>query len=274
MIQFATCHQKKALVALYNRSFPHDENFCRWFFDTLWQPENTLVDIQNETVTAMLHMLPLQMESSAQNLNCVYFFALATDAKMRGKGIMSTLIHHAFALCRQKNIAAVTLLVQNENLFDFYAKQGFQKSFFVSKNTCKAQTPAPHFSVRPMTSADYDAVNVLYRSAVQNTLHGVRDKVFFENLLAAYHDTCYVLTDNVGCMQAYCIGGSVQDSRFFATECIGPQCGMLMAALAQTHALPSAVWQSTSGDAALGCMLSLNSESIPFENTFLNLMYN
>ena len=277
MIQFAEKHQQSELMDLYNRCFPGDESFCACFFNTLWQPHSTLIYTENDKPCSMLHMLPLQMKSGDDTLDCVYFFALATDAQMRGKGIMGALIKHAFALCRTKNIAAVTLLVQNESLFDFYTKHGFQKSFFISQNSCRAQKLPPAFSIRPMTAADCHAVNAIYTAAVQGTLHGVRSESFFENLLCAYAQTCYVLIDHAESIQAYCVGGAAEKMQYRATECMGQKAEMLMAALAAENNLPQAFWSSApTGENrfAQGCVCVLNGQKISLHDTFLNLMYN
>ena len=228
----------------------------------------------------MLHMLPLQMEHDTQTYECVYFFALATHPAQQGKGMMSALISCAFAQCKEKNIDAIALLVQNEALFAFYEKQGFVKSFFVSDHLAQAQPLPQGFALRRIETKDFTAVQRVYHHATQGMLRGRRNAQDFALQLQSYGAESWGLVDAQGTLQAYSMGGSAQKTQYQAVECMGVQhemAHMLMAALAQAQALPCARWKSAptaQNCVPQGCLAVLCPQMHLPQHVFLNLQYN
>ena len=58
MIRFAASSDTPAVIALWNRCFGDDPSFTDWFFRNRYRPEDTLLLLEEDTLCAMVQMLP------------------------------------------------------------------------------------------------------------------------------------------------------------------------------------------------------------------------
>ena len=116
------------LERIYNICFPGEEEYCRFFFDKVWKPENTLIAKEKGVIAAMGHFLDVPMEFDGSRLEGSYLYAAATLPEYRGKGIMSRIIKEGneAAAAEGKDIS----LLITENVAFLIFTPGFHTSLF------------------------------------------------------------------------------------------------------------------------------------------------
>ena len=125
MVDFARREDADILKSMWQRIFEDDEDTLDFFFDNVFIPENTLVWRDQNRPEAMLYMIWNKEDG-------VYLYALATEEKYRGLGIMSELIKKALDILTKKGAEYVFLIPASDSLFSYYKKYGFSKTIDVT----------------------------------------------------------------------------------------------------------------------------------------------
>ncbi len=132
MIQFQHGKEfyKEALIEMWKLCFPDDtQDFRNFYFDKVYQNEETLLLLENKTPVAALQMIPYQIKLEDKIYPAAYISGAMTHPVFQGKGYMGKLLNYAFEEMKQKKIPISFLIPQEEWLFDFYSKYGYQKAF-------------------------------------------------------------------------------------------------------------------------------------------------
>lgn len=74
----------------------------------------------------MLHYIPCHYQSNGTEYNGAYLYALATDKRFRGQGIMGRLIQHAKELAKMQELDFLYLIPAEESLYEYYKRFDFQ----------------------------------------------------------------------------------------------------------------------------------------------------
>ncbi len=130
MIRSARPGDRPQIKTLWMQAFEDDEHAANHYFDNRHRDDWMLVDVEDDELRAMLTMLPIDLVMGGHILPARYFFAIATDKRLRGQGISTKLILAAEALCRQQGAAASVLVPAGAGLFDFYGKRGYATEFY------------------------------------------------------------------------------------------------------------------------------------------------
>ena len=121
---------------MWKRCFPNDsQGFREFYFDKVYRDEEILILSKDNRIVASLHMIPYQIKLENKIYPAAYISGAMTHPDFQNKGYMGKLLNHAFEEMRQKKIPITFLIPQNDQLFDFYSKYGYQKAFSWNSNT-------------------------------------------------------------------------------------------------------------------------------------------
>jgi len=118
------------LKHIWKTCFDDNDEYIDFYFSNRYKPENTLVHYESGRVVAMLTLLPVSVATPFGILQSHYVYAVATLPEFRGKGISSALAAKADDYMRIAGDDLALVVPATENLFDFYARQGFSTKFF------------------------------------------------------------------------------------------------------------------------------------------------
>ncbi|MCB6366966.1 GNAT family N-acetyltransferase [Intestinibacillus massiliensis] len=170
MIRFAHAQDYPEIRRLWERCFPDSSGFNPYFFEHVFQPGQALLLEQDHTLCAMLQMLPYQLHTVAGTEQATYIYGACTAPEARKRGYMAQLLERSFVLDQEAGRAASILIPQEEWLFGFYQKYGYERTFYVKDQdvaACGIAMP-PAVKSRPLTCDDIPALDELYRRATGN----------------------------------------------------------------------------------------------------------
>ena len=114
------------LKQLWKEVFGDSDEYLHTFFEKVYREENTLVHTENGKIVSALYMIPYKMIIDGKMQDIIYLYALATDYKHRGRGIMSTLIEEAHKIGTDRGYTLSVLIPAEKSLFDYYRKFGYE----------------------------------------------------------------------------------------------------------------------------------------------------
>ena len=165
MIRFAASSDTPAVIALWNRCFGDDPSFTDWFFRNRYRPEDTLLLLEEDTLCAMVQMLPYDLQTDGNRISVTYIYGACTAPEHRRKGLMAQLLAESFRIDRQNGRGASVLIPAEPWLFDFYKKYGYETAFSVSNQQVSCDPEASEVGeVFELTDADCEALDRLYRN--------------------------------------------------------------------------------------------------------------
>jgi predicted acetyltransferase len=127
MIRFGENKDKDSLKEMWKLCFPLDtDQFIDFYFDKVYKNEETLVFIENDKPIASLQMIPYQLKIGTTVSLAGYISGAMTHPAFRKKGYMSQLLPIAFDAMKEKGYDYTFLIPQEEWLFGFYEKFGYQ----------------------------------------------------------------------------------------------------------------------------------------------------
>lgn len=110
---------RERCLQIYHQAFGVAEEFDKAFFDYYFDNTETLI-VDGEIVS-MLFKIPCTIKYPECEQKAYYIYAVATDERYRGRGLMSQLINKC---CNEKD-ALYFLKPVKESLIAFYEKVGF-----------------------------------------------------------------------------------------------------------------------------------------------------
>jgi len=176
------------LKALWKRCFPQDtDSFIDFYFKEVYREEESLVHIENGQVVAFLQMISYNIKIGKTIHPSIYLSGVMTHPDYRRKGYMNQLLQKAFDEMKCRKKAFVFLIPQEEYLFDFYAKFGFERAFpspiFGKFNRKKWQHPSVQI-YRNINEIDVNQFYTIYSEGL-NSIENVvlKSKQQFTNQL-------------------------------------------------------------------------------------------
>ncbi len=135
MIGFAELKDFHAIRELWETCFPDETGFNEYFFKNIFDLNNTIVFKDNSEICAMLQMLPCRIATGEKILEATYIYGACTAPEHRKKGFMAELLDRSFEIDKANKRAASLLIPQEDWLFGFYRKFGYEPFFKVSRGT-------------------------------------------------------------------------------------------------------------------------------------------
>ena len=161
MIRFAEKRDFPAVRALWETCFPDEGGFNDYFFEHFYKEEWTLLCIENETLVAMVQMLPYRMTVGGRSREVTYIYGACTDPNHRRKGHMARLLERSFELDRQAGRIASVLIPAEAWLFGFYKPFGYEPFFHIRRREI-TRTAGESEAPRRLTADDVPALAALY----------------------------------------------------------------------------------------------------------------
>lgn len=181
MIRFAQQSDNERVKALWEICFPDEGGFNPWFFERVYRPEYTLLCVQDGEIAAMLQMLPFEIQVGAERKAVTYIYGACTAPQHRRKHLMAHLLEESFRLDRAQGRAASVLIPQEEWLFGFYEKFGYQIGFTVSSREIMCRHKNDAVKAYRLTDADIKQISKLYDKIHASKV--VRDENFWKTQL-------------------------------------------------------------------------------------------
>lgn len=130
MIGFADKNDVKAIKELWDIVFPEEPDFNEYYFNNIFDYNNTLIMTEDNELISMAQMLPYEINNIG---SVTYIYGAATNPKYRNQGLMSELLKKSFEIDCSRGVIASILIPANKPLFDFYKKLGYETTFYVKK---------------------------------------------------------------------------------------------------------------------------------------------
>ncbi len=135
MIQYAEIKHITSLKNLWKKSFQSDtEDFISFYFSKVFKLEETLVICEEGTVISSLQIIPYYIKTEKSTFQAGYISGAMTDPEHRRQGHMEKLLLFSFEEMKKKGMDASFLIPQEDWLFTFYERYGYQKAFPLSLN--------------------------------------------------------------------------------------------------------------------------------------------
>ena len=166
--QYGKKFLKDSIIEIWKLCFPYDtEEFRTLYFEKVYQDDEVLILLEDNRVIASLQMIPYQIKFGDKSYPAAYISGAMTHPDFQGKGYMEKLLNHAFEEMKRKKIPITFLIPQNDQLFDFYSKFGYQKAFTWNPNAVlkienKEIEANRFFQYKSMDEIDLDELYVIY----------------------------------------------------------------------------------------------------------------
>lgn len=134
MISFASDNTFQDIYNMWKICFQDSDEFMKLYFNEKYQPENTLVYIDNNKVVASLQMLPYRFTFCETEIPVSYISGACTLPEYQNKGYMRQLLRASLQIMREREIPLSLLIPAEDWLYNYYGKFGYKK-VFESDNT-------------------------------------------------------------------------------------------------------------------------------------------
>lgn len=121
---------KADIYSLWSEAFGDSKEIIDFFFNNLLDFDNALVCRENGEIVSMLFLIPAEIAIEEKIYPAYYIYAAATKQIYRKQGIMSALLDFSAEYAKNNNIDFLFLHPANDELYNFYEKNGFQTSFY------------------------------------------------------------------------------------------------------------------------------------------------
>lgn len=129
MIQFASKNMISDLKSIWKVCFGDKDSYIDFYFEHRFEKNHILVWKEEDRIVSMIHLFPTQLVSKEKFIEIMYVYGVATMPQWRGKGLAKKLLNYA------KEYFSVPLLLvpASHSLFQYYAKLGYQTSFWLKE---------------------------------------------------------------------------------------------------------------------------------------------
>ncbi len=274
---FACEDDRERLLELYDLCFPGEHGFGVWFHEHVRRLDRTLVCREDGRIIAMMDLLEPEMKKDGEIVKTVYLYAVGTDPAYRGQGIMGSMIEHACELARAWGDEIAVLLVQNEGLFRFYSRFGFEPVFSVSRIMMDVEPPSFMCKAAMLDSKYADALTRLYDALTAGRPAVRRTEDDFRALLDEYGDHFYGLFSAQDELMAWCV---LDDEDRHGVEVMGYGAGYLLYVCCtdETDAWGRGLPTGGEDDIPVGCARALTERGAAFLRSglrpYINLLHN
>lgn len=255
-----------ALTALWQTCFGDSAESVTAFWAQMFDRISVFAAQDGARFDAMLCALPVTLVSDDGDARpAAYFYAVCTAPDKRGRGLCRTLMRHAELELQKSGVSVFTLVPSSAELFDFYAKFGYQPAFY--HDTYSA--PAARGAVK-IRQIDADA----YRNLRQMQLYG--DFIAYGEALLRLAQTSSeasggglfrLETDDTVC----CAVAEKSGDTLLVKELL-PDCPEAAAALACTLGCKTAQVRTLGDAAAFGMYKTVGTAPHP-QNAYLGLAF-
>lgn len=117
------------LKDLWRECFDDTEEFIEFYYQFIFNKDETLLIWDGNVPVAALQMIPYQIKEGQNTYKAAYISGAMTMPSYQGKGLMRSLLTEAFEEMRKDNCRYSFLIPQGASLIDFYSKFGYKSAF-------------------------------------------------------------------------------------------------------------------------------------------------
>lgn len=274
MIGFASKEELPQLMALFSECFPGEEAFAGWFFQRIWQAQNTLVYRANGEIEAMLQLLPVTFVQGSRAFGGEYVYAVGTKTTARGKGYAAALLEAARIETLKRGKDALILIPAEPSLFDYYARFGYRAAFYLKETEVSARAQEGLCLAGPET---FEELGAVYESCMAGRFHLKRDAAQFEIQAELFGAENLYLLKEEGKVTAYGFAEQLGQT-WRVAEAIGQNAEALAAAIAAEKGQKTILMRTAASDEKkpFAMILPLKAEETAGQGLppYVNLLYN
>ncbi len=121
---------KRKMIGLWKDTFHDSDAYVRLIFDTYFNPELIEYEESGSELVSALMGIPYEFGGSVENrIRGLYLCGLATKSKMRGQGLMTSMLERINDKAREAGFAFTFLIPATGHLRDWYARRGYVDAF-------------------------------------------------------------------------------------------------------------------------------------------------
>jgi len=143
------------LKSLWKEAFSDTDEYIDTFFCTAYSGDRCLIAEENGIV-GMLYWL----DASYFDTSIAYFYAIATKASHRGRGVCKALMSEAHKHLKGLGYTGAMLVPGEKGLFDFYKKLGYDISTYI--DTFECHRAEGNIEIREINGEEYAALRRKY----------------------------------------------------------------------------------------------------------------
>lgn len=167
MIRFATEADRTAVRDLWDRCFQDEQEFSDWYFANRYRADQTLLSLRDDTLCAMVQMLPYQYSIDGCLTPVTYIYGACTDPSFRRQGLMAELLDYSFCLDQENGRTASVLIPAEPWLFDFYRRYGYETAFYYCERTVRrTSVKQREGTMRDILFTELCQINELYQDSM------------------------------------------------------------------------------------------------------------
>ena len=129
MIRLSQKSDLNDIISVWNESFGDSYEDIKFFLDSRYVSENTVVCEHDGKVVSVLFLLDGSMYINGSDYPSYYLYAACTLTEFRGKGIMAQMLSFAKSLSESRNKYFIVLKPGEKSLFGYYEKFGYKTVF-------------------------------------------------------------------------------------------------------------------------------------------------
>ena len=152
-IRIAQARETGRQKEIWKRCFGDENIYIDRYFEHRYRAEETALALVDGQIASMLTMLPVTFHSAmGESLRGAMIYAVATHPDYRGKGLANRVMDFADRYLSSQEVGMTLLVPASAGLFDFYAKRGYTRRFYVREGlvnrgeldcACEGCTVAP-----------------------------------------------------------------------------------------------------------------------------------
>lgn len=132
MVRTSDYNDIPQIIAVWNEAFGDSEKEIRFFLNSHYNPQNTLVYECEGLVASVLFLIDGDMHIKGKDYPAYYLYAACTSRKFRGRGFMANLLDFAKSISISREKFFIALKPGEESLYKYYSEFGY-KSVFTKK---------------------------------------------------------------------------------------------------------------------------------------------
>ncbi len=116
--------------------FGDEDSYINLYYSEKYKADETAVLLYEDKIAAMATMIPARLiRPDHEVLSLAMLYAVATHTNYQGKGFSTQIMDFCNKHLMETGMDLSILVPAEESLFDFYAKRGYKKAFYVRELT-------------------------------------------------------------------------------------------------------------------------------------------
>lgn len=218
-IRYANKSDKEQVVSLWNYCFDDGEDFVRYYFENVYDENNTIVIEEDEEILSSLQLNKYKIKLRDKDYDVSYIVGVSSKPEVRGLGYMKKLMTHTLEeLYKSGEIVSILMAID----YRLYKKYGFDHCYDQIQYNIKT-TELSNFKLtsrlKRATLEDAKILSDIYTEAMTD-LNGytVREEVYFRRFIKEIEsENGYVYIYEENGSRGY-ISYYIQDSTFLVRE--------------------------------------------------------